>query len=104
MREIRFRAWDTELNDWADWQDNFIGQDSRLHLKNGHAVELEQFTGLLDKKGKEIYEGDIVRGANGFLAYIDFEDGAFQIRAHQNALIDPIEVIGNIHENAELLK
>jgi len=57
MREIKFRAWDKDLhkmyNKWT-----VIPDDDRSHI-------LMQYTGLKDKNGKEIYEGDIVKHKNG---------------------------------------
>lgn len=73
-------------------------------------VELMQYTGLKDKNGVEIYEGDIVRHATDEGVYkIIFEDGGFYVKNlfeydFQTINEYPLEVIGNIYENPELLK
>ena len=123
MRELKFRAWIHKLNCWADevlvscianvW--GYVGSDS-----NGipyYNCDLEQYTGLKDKNGKEIYEGDIAawKNASGFndgMAVVEWNNnGAWYIVNDDAGVFDYLddvaincEVIGNIHENPELLK
>ena len=129
MREIKFRAWtesdksmtrplDIGIPDEAEAIRYYgIGQKSGLSI-------LEQFTGLRDKNGKEIYEGDIVSiehilvyertvshpKRNAIMTWDEGETG-FRLSSdsvkNTNPDIYPVcclEVIGNIHENPELLK
>lgn len=72
-----------------------------------------EYTGLLDKKGKEIYEGDIIIFTNGKTGYykIFYENGAFLFKVEDDSILplyfadrSYIKVVGNVYENSELLK
>lgn len=110
MRVIKFRVWDCELKEMiydaqSDGFTDFLHQESRYKVM--------QFTGLLDKSGKEIWEGDItqVGDKNHVLEVVEFRKGSFiqvslagQIRLLGNHHPSWFEVLGNIYENPELLK
>lgn len=129
MKEIKFRAWykitkemeylkDTS---WSYWG-NCILDNSDADGKDTGNYKIMQYTGLKDKNGKEIYEGDIVRigegkfdscgvhliGGDGIhVVKYDEKRGCFTNTHTLNGLgkiFNNIEIIGNIHENPELLK
>ncbi len=103
MREIKFRGW------WRDRLGNAFEliedlEDRYITDLNASHLIIEQYTGLKDKNGQEIYEGDIIQ--TKFLrCSIKFRNGCFY---PFNSGLTPIEmlaeVIGSIHENPELLK
>lgn len=78
---------------------------------NHDDLEIMQYTGLKDKNGKEIYEGDIVEGSTQDdypRSVIGFEDGSFVIQqaplAKWKVSHFELTIIGNIYENPELIE
>ena len=131
MREIKFRAWVKEdyNNEIANnskgmytgfsFENVYSGRDeANTDCENGKFLSepkwenliLMQFTGLKDKNGKEIYEGDIVKMVHGGKIFQIKYMGAGFMYKNENDLEYPnhnnagnSEVIGNIYENSELL-
>jgi uncharacterized phage protein (TIGR01671 family) len=123
MREIKFRAWDIEDKVMLDIYSldfvrngHFWIEDARRLMFEPKDVVLMQYTGLKDKNGKEIYEGDIITldGFSPSKYEICFIEGAFCLwREELPMAIESVhiedstgnhaEVIGNIYENTELL-
>jgi len=127
-REIKFRVWDHNLKEYIEDSnaDPMISWDGKVYCyerqkEGGDAlvsgirnITVQQYTGMVDKDGKEIYEGDIIFGRvyygneNG-IGIVVYFTGSF-IVDWRNQIDDPldeipdIKVIGNIFENPELLK
>lgn len=117
-REIKFRAWDKEDENMTSWES--INLDFEYSLEQFLEMDrfvMMQFTGLRDKNGKEIYEGDILgkTSETSGLSYRytvewDSENARFMARGKhfQELVSDSLErgckVIGNIYESPELLE
>lgn len=123
-REIKFRAWSPRVTKQGD---KFIGAFTDVHaiLKEGRLIStdfiddyivFQEYTGLKDMNGNEIYEGDITQW-NG-----DQETGTFEVKFlsghfsaggplhlswsidHVTLQVNNLEIIGNVYENPELME
>ena len=133
MRELKFRVWSEEDKQYRTDCDVFklfhgkTGCPATIYSDEGDRFDIEQYTGLKDKNGKEIYEGDIVEqfvcGVHQFkgkecgrktLWQVRWneEECCFELHYLSGSLFgdsmmsnsDEYEVIGTIHENPELLE
>jgi uncharacterized phage protein (TIGR01671 family) len=133
-RKIKFRAWTTRDKCWivgfcihnsglySDLINAKIEQPQNMAIADAHWQKLKeideqkdriiimQYTGLKDKKGKEIYEGDIVKNGDFISDAHSWNEWKRQVvYDDQQAMFtgldgERIEVIGNIYENPELIK
>lgn len=122
QRPIKFRAWVEGEGHWFMTYDLAFDEYEPLNDQLAYQENLMQYTGLKDKNGKEIYEGDIAKDFQGKLYYVLWDDAGFSWAWYQNNYphglyksagsetinwqrrIESCEVIGNIYENSELLK
>ena len=103
MREIKFRAWDGRKILSVERTELEI---SLRGLKQNDDFILLQFTGLHDKNGKEVWEGDVIHNGKFYgNGEIKFDWGRFYctVGMEWGEIETGCEVIGNVYENPELL-
>ena len=136
MREIKYRVWDKLANQYRDANTVHLSSSGKCFILRADGfsqctvefikdIKVEFFTGLKDKNGREIYEGDIVATPAKTKSVVEFDKGLFglnhdygteiksmlgswgsecNLRCLYDGYHREIEVIGNIYETPELLK
>lgn len=121
MGEIKFRIYGKENNIMYDWEEILSFDSLKDSLRNGSVEDkyysrFMQYSGLNDKNGVEIYEGDIIE--RDVYAFAETRTFTGQVKTYECAWwidsgtaavslwneMHKVKVIGNIHENPELMK
>jgi uncharacterized phage protein (TIGR01671 family) len=116
-REIKFRAWSSDTKEMIPWEEAMFPE-----WLDYPDMVLMQFTGIKDKRGKEIYEGDLVKISGWGIPCVEVSwvgsgfclvnrscceacaKGHGCICPLDEVETDRVEVLGNIYENSELLE
>lgn len=116
---FKFRVWFNGLKRYSRNTDNLVlndcgelGEFDTVGCYSEKDAVVEQCTGLKDKNGKLIYEGDILKTLDGRICWVIWMGTSFWLKSpgsgaydlEYNSFYEHCEVIGNIHENPELLK
>lgn len=118
MRDLKFRHFDKRLNDFLIFELRSVGiawfSNMESFTKDRADSPIEQFTDIQDRKGSELCEGDICKVAGMGLAIVDIckyngtqfktLDGCDVPVIECLAEDDDFEIVGNIHQNPELLE
>lgn len=112
---FKFRVWDKEFKQY--WTDEEIKENAAWLLfpdnDNIENIEIEQCTGIKDKNGKPVFEGDILSDYDGFKFLVrwnalELKYVFIPISKNNSEDLDiypnECELVGNIHENEELLR
>lgn len=114
MRIIKFRIWETLNNKMTKWEDIrkydlfIVNWPNECHPDNRDEFKVMQFTGLKDKNGKEMFEGDVVENESGqrFIQELCCLGDEIKRPNKPRPTRDEelwYKVIGNIYENPELI-